>query len=71
MKLNICDVCYRRDNKIIKSFYRCGWKQRDTNGYNLRIDTCKTHRDILKTEKITPDTMLKWFRTLHPQIKII
>ena len=47
MKIVVCDVCKRRDKKLVESprYYR--WKSRET-GSSLRVDVCAGHGEEIK-----------------------
>ena len=41
-KINICDVCFKDDKKLIKGTYRVGFK------HGLKLDVCNEHKDFCK-----------------------
>ena len=52
MKMNICDICFHKENKIVKSIYRAGFTHHE------RIDLCEEHQNWAKQFK-TPMAMAK------------
>ena len=47
MKVNICDICYRQDNKASYGHYIATIK---INAHKLTLDTCEKHKEIFKNK---------------------